>query len=296
MLRRLSVRARWLVLCALLVGVAGLLGAASVHGQVAALHAQVGEIVARIEASPLGEPMLVESRAGERERQIYGEVHALVAHEFAKVAAALASAASWCDIVFLHLNVKACVPDGGDGLSVLHLYVGRRHFQTPAQATLVELQFRVVGAGTTHLVTELSGERGPHGSRNVRMELEAMPAGTDRTLVRFRYELELGALTQAVMGVYLATAGRHRIGFSMDDGSRQPVRGLRGMIERNAMRFYLGLQAYLDTLHLPEDERITARLENWFDHTERYAEQLRELDRDTYLDQKRRELAQQRQL
>jgi hypothetical protein len=114
--------------------------------------------------------------------------------------------------------------------------------------------------------------------------------------LRFRYSLQLGAMTRAAMSVYLSSAGRHRVGFSTDSENQQLVGGLRGMIERNAMRFYLGLQAYLDALHLPEDERHAARLEGWFDLTERYPEQLRELDRETYLDQKRRELEQQRQL
>lgn len=291
--RRLSVRAGSMLLCTLLVVVVGLLPVA-VLGQGTGLRAQVDAIVSRIEASPLGEPMLVASREGEHE--LYGEIHALVPHEFAKVSDAFGSAANWCDIVFLHLNVKACVPAVAEGHSGLRMYVGRKYFQRPAQATSVELRFRVFDAGPSRLVTELSGERGPHGTGDFRMELEAIPVGADRTLLRFRYELEVGALTRAAMGVYLSTAGRHRIGFSLDESDQKPVRGLRGMIERNAMRFYLGLQAYLDTLHLPEDERITARLENWFDHTQRYAEQLHELDRDTYLDQKRRELAQQRLL
>lgn len=291
--RRLSVRAGSMLLCTLLVVVAGLLPVA-VLGQGAGLRAHIGEIVERIEASPLGEPLLVASREGDHE--LYGEIHALVAHEFAKVSDAFGSAANWCDIVFLHLNVKACVADGGDAQAGLRMYLGRRHFQTPGQATRVELQFRVVDAGTRHLVTELSGERGPHGTGNFRMELEALPAGADRTLLRFRYGVELGALARTAMGIYLSTAGRHRIGFSMDENGQAPVRGLRGMIERNAMRFYLGLQAYLDTLHLPENERVAARLEHWFDHTERYAKQLREIDRDAYLDQKQRELAQQRRL
>lgn len=293
MTSRPSLRAGSMLLWTLLVVVAGLLSAA-VLGQGMGLRAQLDEIVERIDASPLGEPLLVASREGEH--GLYGEIHALVPHEFAKVADAFGSAANWCDIVFLHLNVKACVADVAEGRAGLRMYVGRKYFQTPAQATSVELQFRVVEAGPRHLVTALSGERGPHGTGDFRMELEAIPVGTERTLLRFRYELDVGALTRAAMAVYLSTAGRHRIGFSLDESDRKPVRGLRGMIERNAMRFYLGLQAYLDTLHLPEDERITARLENWFDHTERYADQLHELDRDTYLDQKLRELAQQRRL
>ncbi len=62
------------------------------------------------------------------------------------------------------------------------------------------------------------------------------------------------------------------------------------------MRFYLALQAWLDVRDLPAQEQLLARLERWFDLTDAYLRQLRELDRETYLDQKQREYANQQRL
>jgi hypothetical protein len=147
-----------------------------------------------------------------------------------------------------------------------------------------------------HLEIALGGDGGPHGVRDLHMELEAIPSGAGRTLVRFGYTLGIGAAARLAMEGYFATAGRDRVGFTTIEDDNALVRGLQGMIERNVMRFYLGVQAYLDSLHLPQHERLQARLENWFDLTERYPEQLRELDRETYLAQKRREREQQEAL
>lgn len=67
-------------------------------------------------------------------------------------------------------------------------------------------------------------------------------------------------------------------------------------IERTVMRFYLALQAWLDVRDQPAQEQLLARLERWFDLTDEYPRQLRELDRETYLDQKQREYANQQRL
>lgn len=40
---------------------------------------------------------------------------------------------------------------------------------------------------------------------------------------------------------------------------------------------------------MPEPDQQEPRLTHWFELTERHPEQLREIDKDTYLEQKRRE-------
>ena len=57
---------------------------------------------------------------------------------------------------------------------------------------------------------------------------------------------------------------------------------MRGIVERNAMRQLLAVEAYLDT-RAAAAERDRARFERFHDLTERHAEQLRELERDEYL-------------
>jgi hypothetical protein len=95
------------------------------------------------------------------------------------------------------------------------------------------------------------------------------------------------------MKMYLGTMAQDKVGFTRtrnrgaDDGF---VGGMRGVVERNTMRYYLAIDAYLDSLALPGDEQVEKRLQAWFDATERFPRQLRELPRDDYLRMKRAEL------
>jgi len=97
---------------------------------------------------------------------------------------------------------------------------------------------------------------------------------------------------------YLATVGREKVGFTVvgrqSDGRPVYVDNVRGVVERNAMRYYLAIDAYLGSLVAPQAERQERRLVEWFDGTERYPRQLHELERDEYLAMKRGEIQRQR--
>jgi hypothetical protein len=68
------------------------------------------------------------------------------------------------------------------------------------------------------------------------------------------------------------------------------VEGVRGAIERGAMRHYLAIEAFLESLAAPPGERLEARLRDWYAAIERYPLQLREaIGRDEYVEMKRRE-------
>ena len=60
------------------------------------------------------------------------------------------------------------------------------------------------------------------------------------------------------------------------------------------MRYFLAVDSYLSTLSIPTPERFKASAERWFAATERYALQLRELDRDTYVAMKLAEYQRQK--
>jgi len=77
------------------------------------------------------------------------------------------------------------------------------------------------------------------------------------------------------------------------DGLPDYIRGVRGVIERNAMRYYLAIDAYLAALAVPPPEQLEERLQGWFASAERYPRQLHEVDRTAYLDMKRREYLRQ---
>jgi hypothetical protein len=111
------------------------------------------------------------------------------------------------------------------------------------------------------------------------------------------YSYAYGMAARMAMQGYLATVGRDKFGFSItgksDVGKPVYIDGVRGVVERNTMRYYLAIEAYLGALSTPPADQTEKRLRDWFDAVERYPQQLHELDRNEYLDMKRREVQRQ---
>ena len=55
------------------------------------------------------------------------------------------------------------------------------------------------------------------------------------------------------------------------------------------MRYYLGLQALLESRAQPEVQRFEWRVQRWYALTDKYRRHLYELDEKEYLDSKRKE-------
>jgi hypothetical protein len=66
-----------------------------------------------------------------------------------------------------------------------------------------------------------------------------------------------------------------------------------GLLERNTMRYYLAIDAYLSAYSLPPGDQAEKRIREWYTSTERYAEQLHEMDQAEYLEMKRKEIRRQ---
>lgn len=75
------------------------------------------------------------------------------------------------------------------------------------------------------------------------------------------------------------------------NGKPKYISGMRGAIERNTMRYYLAIEAYLGSLSRPPAQQEEYRLKNWFAATQRYP-QLYEITQQQYLSMKRDELKQ----
>ena len=58
-------------------------------------------------------------------------------------------------------------------------------------------------------------------------------------------------------------------------------------LERNTMRYYLAIDAYLHTLGSPPPQRFEQSIELWFNQTEHFARQLHEVAHDDYVTMKR---------
>ena len=101
------------------------------------------------------------------------------------------------------------------------------------------------------------------------------------------------------MQTYLSTVGSQKVGFTVlerkPDGKPVYQAGVLGLLERNTMRYYLAIDAYLAAYALPAAEQPERRIREWYASTERYAEQLREMEKNEYLEMKRKEMRRQQQ-
>ena len=98
------------------------------------------------------------------------------------------------------------------------------------------------------------------------------------------------------MKTYLATVGSEKVGFTIvDRKDGKPVfqDGVLGLLERNTMRYYLAIDAYLSAYSLPAAEQPEKRIREWYASTERYARQLHEMEQSEYLEMKRSEMKRQ---
>lgn len=289
-----SVWSIWSVTAWLMLALAGLALAPLAWAQdAAALRARQSELGAALADSAFGRPLVLESvQQGDR---LSGEIHAVIAQPFAVAAAALQSHQAWCDILMLHLNVKHCLALGTGADRRLEIAIGRKHDQPVADAFALSLGYRILVSQPDYLALRLEAAEGPLGTRDFRIGLELTPLPSGGSFLRLNYAYRYGLAARLALQGYLATLGRDKVGFSIvgraADGSPIYIEGLRGAVERNTLRYYLAVEAYLGALALPAARRPERRLQAWFDATERHARQLHELDRDDYLAMKRRELA-----
>ena len=266
----------------------GLAVAGEPAGSAPALYAQYATLQRELDRNPFGRPLHLDSRESRDELQ--GDVHAVLAYPFARVEQALRAGHRWCDILLLHLNVKACRAPGD--ASVLRVYIGRKFDEPPSLAHRIDFAYHVLAGAPDYFQVSLTADRGPFGTRDYRIVVEAVPLG-ERTFLHLSYAYAYGAPARAAMLAYLATVGARKVGFTAEgrepDGTPVLVGGLRGALERNVMRYYLAIDAYLGALSAPPNERLEDRLREWFESTERYGPQLHELDEQAYLEMKRRE-------
>jgi len=242
-----------------------------------------------------GRPLVLESV--ESSGDLKGDVYAVVDHPFPLVQQALQSADHWCDILILHLNVKRCRASGG-AAKTINLSVGRKFDQPIEDAYQLNFAYRVVAATSDYLQVLLTADEGPMSTKNYRIQVEAIPVDAKRTVIHMSYAYGYGLTAKIAMQTYLSTLGSAKVGFTiLDRKDGKPVyqAGVLGLLERNTMRYYLAIDAYLSAYSLPAADQFEKRIREWYASTERYAPQLHEMDQNEYLDMKRKEMRRQQQ-
>jgi len=254
----------------------------------AALTEQLGD-------NPFQRPLHLESRLTEDALQ--GDIYALIEQPYALVGTALQGSTHWCDILILHLNVKSCRVSASPDGDVLRINIGRKFEQALADAYLFEFAYRVATATPDFLQVLLEAKDGPLGTSRYRIKLEVLALDAQRSFLHLSYAYAYGVAARLATQAYLATLGRNKVGFSIvaRNAEGQPVYidGMRGVIERNTMRYYLAIEAYLNALSEPPEARLEKRLALWHSAVEQYPAQLHELERDQYLAMKRKEIQRQ---
>lgn len=226
-----------------------------------------------------------------------GDVYAQIDHPFTELRSALMASEGWCELLMLHLNVKSCSASGRPPQELLSLVIGRKTERQLSDGYKLDFNFTANAASDDYLRVEMFSALGPFNTRDYHLVLEAVSLGSNMSFIHFSYKYSYGLMARMAMQSYLLTLGRDKIGFSITgkkaDGSPSYIAGVRGAIERNAMRYYLAIQTYLDSLATAPDARLEKRLSDWFSSTEIYASQLHELERAEYLSIKRREFQRQ---
>ena len=281
------------------VAIAGLLGALAAPAanaqDAAALRARQTALREALASSLFQRPLVLES--AQSDGSLKGDVYAVITQPYSVVGPALQASEHWCDVLIVHLNVKQCRTLGSGAQTTVNLVVGRKFDQPVEDGYQVVFAYRVAAHEPDYLQVRLDAEAGPLGTKNYRIVFEAVPLDSTRSFVHMSYSYGYGMAARLAMEGYLATLGRDKVGFSVvgrkPDGSADYVGSVRGLVERNTMRYYLAIEAYLGALALPAAQQADKRMSDWYAATERHARQLHEMERDEYLTMKRKEVARQ---
>ncbi|MCC8395946.1 hypothetical protein LJ656_25505 [Paraburkholderia sp. MMS20-SJTR3] len=230
-----------------------------------------------------------------------GNIYGVLNHPFALVSGALndpaQGPANWCDVLILHLNTKYCHASTTADGTVLAVNIGKKTEESLSSSYRVQFNYRSAESRADYMRVELSAATGPLSTKDYKIVLEAIPVGENRTFIHLTYAYGYGTAGRLAMKTYLATIGSDKVGFSStsDPSTNEPnyVGGVRGLVERNTMRYYLAIEAYLDALSSPPNARLDKRLANWFDATEQYPRQLHEVSRADYMRMKHNEYQRQ---
>jgi hypothetical protein len=201
-------------------------------------------------------------------------VYAVIDQPYAVVAAGLGRAPSWCAILTLQVNIKGCQATSA-GLAA---YVTRRARDSVEDAHRIEFRFEPAARRADYLRVALRADEGPVGTRDYEIVLQAAPLDARRSFLHMTYAYKLGWMARLAMDAYLAGPGRDKRGFSVDGGPR-------GIVERNAMRYFLAVDAFLGA------RELEARLRRWYTQTARYPQLREEVSLEQYVEMKRRQAA-----
>lgn len=227
---------------------------------------------------------------------LQGDIYAVIAQPFAITSAALQDKNNWCDILILHINVKYCMASTKPSGDFLNINIGRKFDQPLADAYPFEFIYKVKTVTPDYLQVALDSEKGPFGTSKYHLVIAVVNIDAQHSFLHLSYAYDYGLMANTAMQGYLTTIGRNKSGFSVVSEKNQKlvyIGGMRGVVERNTMRYYLAIESYLGALSAPASEQQAKRLNDWQTGVEHYPKQLHELERSEYLAMKAKEIQRQ---
>jgi len=284
----------WLLCLLCGQGVAAL-AAAPDTPSAAALRKQHTALASQLQHTVFQRPLVL--RSTQTQQRLRGDIYALMPFGFEVVSPALTSPARWCDVMILHINTKYCHAAQEPAGTVLNLYIGTKTPQDIALATRIRFNFVVAQSTPDYFEVLLDAQEGPMGTSDYRIRLEVVALSPTQSFLHLTYSYEVGFVGRLAMQTYLATVGADKVGFSLleplPDGQPVYIDGMRGLVERNTMRYYLAINSFLQASQLPPPAQLEARLQAWFTAAEQYPRQLHDMERPVYLEMKRAEALRQ---
>jgi hypothetical protein len=247
--------------------------------------------------SPLKKPLAISSQ--ESSEHLRGDLYASVEYKLAAMGDAAGSAERWCEIVLLLSNTKACRASNSPKANTLLVSVSSSKTADAADATTTEFHLDVRPPDSTYFEAGITATEGPTGTRDITLRLQAIPITATRSFVHLHYAYNTHWLGRMAMQAYLQTLGRGKLGFTLiadtdatttttttTTTTSNYIGGARAVIERNTMRYFLGLECALAFAQQEAPQRFTAMTGCWYGQVEKYPLQLHEMLRSEYLSMK----------
>jgi len=245
----------------------------------------------RLAQNPMREGLVLDS--SEFSNRTSGDIYAVLNAPLPRLEQVNRDPVRWCEILLLLSNSKNCTvgtasTDGGAPL--LMLQIGTKGPQDLASTTPMNFSFSSSKPPALVLETRLTFDTGPMGTNDGMLRLNAIALNADQAFIHLHYSYRSSMAGRFAAELYLQTLGRGKVGFSVAPESTDLVGGVRGIIERNTMRYFLGLGCALQFVAVEVAvQRFGQMAACWYDATELYPIQLYEMTRQDYLAMKRLE-------
>lgn len=266
----------------------------TVMGQMTSLRNKFIALKEPLEKNQFKRPLVLESQ--DTSRKLTGDIYAVVDYPLNKVSVELNNPDHWCDVLLLHLNTKYCrakPASSGDG-KIIVVNMGKKSQEELKFVPHIDFSYSAIVSTPAYFQIKLTADDGPFQTSDYVISLEGLDINNGKTFLHLTYSYSMNFGARMALLAYLKTVASSKVGFTMTgkgaNGQVSYVGGVRGLVERNTMRYYLAIDSFLGAVNIaPPAVQLEHRLHSWFAATEQYPEQLHEMDKDEYLTMKRAE-------